>query len=57
MKEKNGWIIKNGLMSIREFILEWKTWGIQVAFYNWLVCFTKWIIGAKRIQITYKKRG
>lgn len=24
---------------------------------NWLILFTKWFIGAKRIQITYFKKG
>lgn len=46
---------KSQLMSLSEFVYEVKTYGFKVALDNWLICFTKWFIGAKRIRITYFK--
>ncbi len=43
-------------LSPREFLYEWKNWGLKVASQNYLISFTKWVIGAKRIQITYFKK-
>jgi hypothetical protein len=42
---------------MREFLIEWKEYGLKVALDNTLVNFTKWFIGAKRIKITYFKRN
>jgi hypothetical protein len=39
----------------KEFFREIKNYGFYVAFCNWLICFTKWFIKAKRIQVTYFK--
>jgi len=44
------------MMSIKEFINDWKLFGLKIAFGDWLVCFTKWYLKAKRIQITYGHR-
>lgn len=46
---------KKVLLSLREFIFQWKEWGFKVAFGNWLICFTKWFVGAKRITLNYPK--
>lgn len=40
---------------MREFIIQAREYGIRVAIGNWLIGFTKWYLGAKRIQITYWK--
>lgn len=40
-----------------EFFNQWKQYGLKVALDNQLVTFTKWFIGAKRIQIQYFKKG
>jgi len=45
------------MMSLQEFLYEWKRWGFKVACDNWLITFTKFFIEAKRIQITFGKRG
>lgn len=34
-----------------------KKYGLKVGLGNWLICFTKKFIGAKRITITYFKKG
>jgi len=39
---------------MKQFIIEFKQYGMRIAFINLLITFTKWAIGAKRIQITYK---
>jgi hypothetical protein len=31
--------------------------SLRINLGNWLIVFTKWFIGAKRIQITYFKKG
>lgn len=41
------------MMSLREFLKEYKEYGFKVACDNWLISFTKSFIGAKRIRITY----
>lgn len=41
-------------LSLKEFIHEWKAWGLKVAVGNYLISFTKWFVGAKRIKLTYK---
>jgi len=41
--------------NMKEFILQTKRFGLKVAVGNWLIVFTKWFIGAKRMVITYKK--
>lgn len=38
---------------MKEFIKQTSRYGLRVAIDNWLISFTKWFIGAKRIQITY----
>ncbi|MEK6880426.1 MAG: hypothetical protein AABY22_12490 [Nanoarchaeota archaeon] len=43
--------------SIKEFIYEWKRWGLKIAIDNYLIIFTKWFVGAKRIKLIYFKRG
>ena len=43
------------MMKVTEFIKEWKNYGLKVACDNWLILFTQWFIGAKRIRITYFK--
>lgn len=40
---------------MQEFLIQWKQYGFRVAVNNWLIGFTKWFVGAKRIVITYKK--
>ncbi len=45
---------KSELMGSKEFINEYKNWGLKVACQNWLFCFTKWFIGAKRLKAIYK---
>jgi len=40
---------------MKEFILQWKQFGFQIAFNNCLLGFTKKFIGAKKITITYLK--
>lgn len=47
---------KQALLSFGEFIKEWKKWGFTVAFGNWLICFTKWFLGAKKISLVYHKQ-
>lgn len=42
---------------MKQFLIEWKNYGFKIAFGNWLIGFTKHFIGAKRIEITYKKKG
>ena len=46
--------------TIKEFYYEvglfmWgcQQWGVKTALDNSLISFTKWFLGAKRIQITY----
>ncbi len=48
-------IFTEPLMGIKEFIAEWIEFGFRIASGDWLISFTKWYIGAKRIQINYKK--
>jgi hypothetical protein len=43
------------LLGPKEFFREIKNYGLYVALGNWLVCFTKWFIKAKRIKVTYYK--
>ena len=40
---------------IKDFLNETKSYGIKIALDNCLISFTKWFIGAKRIQITYRR--
>lgn len=44
------------MMPLDEFIIEWNKYGFRVALNNWLISFTKWFIGAKRMTITYGKK-
>lgn len=39
------------------FVLDWKQFGPKIALDNQLIGFTKWFVRAKRIQLTFKKRG
>lgn len=41
--------MKNLLWQIKEF-------GIKVALQNALISFTKWVLGAKRIRISYFRK-
>jgi hypothetical protein len=43
-------------MSIKEFVYQIREYGFRIAIDNWLICFTKWFIGAKRIRINYGKK-
>lgn len=40
---------------MNEFLIQCKQYGLRIAINNWLIGFTKWFIGAKRIVITFKK--
>ena len=42
---------------MKEFLKELTDYGVKIAIGNWLIGFTKWFIGAKRIQITYFKKS
>ena len=48
-------LIENN-MSLKEFLIEWKSYGFKTALNNWLIYFTKWFVGAERIDIIYKER-
>jgi hypothetical protein len=41
------------LMGWEEFWLQLKKYGWHLASANWLICFTKWYAGAKRIRLEY----
>jgi len=43
--------------NMQEFFNQWKCYGFKIALDNSLICFTKWFIGAKRIQISYFKKS
>lgn len=47
---------KNTLMSLGEFLRQRKEFGGRIAFTNWLICFTKWYAGAKRIRLEYPNK-
>jgi len=38
---------------MKEFLIQSKQYGLRVAINNTLINFTKWFIGAKRIEISY----
>jgi len=42
---------------MKEFLIEWRQYGLKIALGNQLIILTKWFIGAKRIQIQYFKKG
>jgi len=42
-------------MSLKEFLIEIKKYGIKVAINNLLICIFKKLINAKRVQVTYFK--
>lgn len=42
---------------MKNFLQEIKQFGLKVALSNVLIAFTKWFVGAKRIVLTFRKRG
>ena len=40
---------------MKTFIWKIQQFGLKIALDDTLLSFTKWFIGAKRIQITYRK--
>ena len=41
---------------MKNFIWKVKEFGLKVALDDLLIGFTKWFIGAKRIEITYPRK-
>ena len=42
---------------MKNFIWKIRQWGLKIALDDYVISFTKWWLGAKRIQISYWKRG
>ena len=40
---------------MKEFIYDCKKYSVKIGIINLLICFVKWITGAKRITLQYKK--
>ena len=53
----NGEKLNADNMDLKEFLLEWKQYGFKVASGNWLIGFTKWYTGAKKIILTFRKNN
>jgi hypothetical protein len=44
-------------MSLKEFIIEIKDYGLKLACQNWVFSFCKWFIGARKLTAIYKNKS